>query len=45
MKPATKSEYDLHSAITFFLVGVGVGSVLTLVFHPRHQVALEGINR
>ena len=44
MENATKSEYDLHSAVTFFLVGVGVGSVLALVFNPRHRVALEAIN-
>jgi len=44
MEGATKSEYDLYSAVTFFLVGVGVGSVLALVFNPRPRVALEGIN-
>jgi hypothetical protein len=44
MKGAKKGGYDLHSAITFFLVGVGVGSVLALVFNPRHRVALDGIN-
>lgn len=44
MGNATKGEYDLYTAITFFLVGVGVGSVLALVFNPRHQVALGAIN-
>ena len=44
MENATRSEYDLHSAVTFFLVGVGVGSVLALVFNPRHRVKLEAIN-
>jgi len=44
MDDALKSEYDLYSAVTFFLVGVGVGSVLALVFNPRHRAALEGIN-
>lgn len=44
MEGATKSEYDLYSAITFFLVGLGVGSVLALVFNPRQRVALEAIN-
>jgi len=40
---ATKSEYDLYSAVTFFLVGVGIGSVLALVCTPKQRVALEGI--
>lgn len=44
MENATKSEYDLYSAVTFFLVGLGVGSVLALVFNPRHRVELEAIN-
>jgi len=44
MENATKGEYDLHSAVTFFLVGLGVGSVLALVFNPGHRVALEAIN-
>ncbi len=44
MERARKTEYDVHSAITFFLVGLGVGSVLTMVFNPKNRVALEGIN-
>jgi hypothetical protein len=40
-----KSEYDLNSAITFLLVGLGIGSVLALVFSPKVRVAREGINR
>ncbi len=44
MEGAMKSEYDLYSAVTFFLVGLGVGSVLALVFNPRHRVALEAVN-
>jgi len=44
MEPATTREYDVHSAITFFLVGVGVGSLLTIVFNPKNRVTLEGIN-
>ena len=44
MENATRSGYDVHSAVTFFLVGLGVGSVLALVFNPRHRVALEAIN-
>jgi len=39
-----KSEYDLCSAITFLLVGLGIGSVLAIVFNPKQRVALEGIN-
>jgi hypothetical protein len=44
MEGAMKSEYDLSSAVTFFLVGVGVGSILALVFNPRPRVALEANN-
>jgi hypothetical protein len=39
-----KSEYDLCSAITFLLVGLGIGSVLAIVFNPKQRVALEEIN-
>jgi hypothetical protein len=39
-----KSEYDLYSAVTFLLVGLGIGSVLAIVFNPGQQVALERIN-
>jgi hypothetical protein len=38
-----KSEYDLYSAITFLLVGLGIGSVLAVVFNPKQRAALEGI--
>jgi hypothetical protein len=34
-----KSEYDLYSAITFLLVGLGIGSVLAIVFNPKQRVA------
>ena len=44
MEGATKNEYDLYSAVTFFLVGLGVGSILALVFTPRQRVALEALN-
>jgi hypothetical protein len=43
MERAKKSEYDVHSAITFFLVGLGVGSVLTIVFNPKNRIMLEGV--
>ena len=39
-----KSEYDLYSAVTFLLVGLGIGSVLAIVFNPGQRVALERIN-
>lgn len=39
----SKSEYDLNSAITFLLVGLGIGSVLAIVFNPK-QRAPEEIN-
>jgi hypothetical protein len=43
-----KSEYDLYSAVTFLLVGLGIGSILTIVFNPKERVALDrfrGIDR
>jgi hypothetical protein len=35
-----KSEYDLHSAITFLLVGLGIGSALAILFRPKQRIAL-----
>ena len=37
-----KREYDLDSAITFLLIGLGIGSVLGIVFNPKQRVPLEG---
>jgi hypothetical protein len=39
-----KSEYDVNSAITFLMVGLGIGSILAVVFNPKRRVALDGIN-
>ena len=36
-----KSEYDLSSAVTFLLVGLGVGSVLTMFFGPSIEPGLR----
>jgi hypothetical protein len=30
-----KSGYDSHTAVTFLMIGVGVGTLLTLLFTPR----------
>jgi hypothetical protein len=42
-----KSEYDATSAVTFLLVGLSLGSFLTMVFGPRTKMEakLEGIGR
>jgi len=42
-----RNEYEPYSAITFLLLGLGIGTVLVLVCNPktRHRVGLEGINR
>ena len=40
----SKNEYDMYSAITFLLVGLGIGSVLAIVFNPKQRVPPEGIN-
>jgi hypothetical protein len=41
-----KREYDLSSAVTFLLVGLGLGSVLTICFGLSTKGGLrpEGIN-
>jgi hypothetical protein len=38
-----KNEYDLYSAVTFLLVGLGIGSILTIVFNPKERVALDRV--
>jgi len=40
------NEYDPYSAITFLLLGLGIGTVLALVCNPktRQRVGLDGIN-
>jgi hypothetical protein len=42
-----KSEYDLSSAVTFLLIGLGLGSVFTILFGPSTEPGRrpEGINR
>jgi len=46
MEGATKkSGYDLNSAITFLLVGMGIGSILAVVLNPKQRTAPEEINR
>jgi hypothetical protein len=42
-----KSEYDVTSAVTFLLVGLGLGSFLSMVFGPRTKLEgkAEGIGR
>jgi hypothetical protein len=32
-----KGKYDLNSAVTFFLAGLGVGAVLVLAFNPKME--------
>jgi hypothetical protein len=45
MEGATKkSEYDLNSAITFLMVGLGIGSILAVVFNPKQRDAPEEID-
>jgi hypothetical protein len=41
-----RSEYDVTSAVTFLLVGLGLGSFLTIVFGPRTKLEgrSEGVN-
>jgi hypothetical protein len=34
------TKYDLYSAITFLMVGLGIGSILAVFFNPKQRVAL-----
>lgn len=38
-----KSEYDLYSAVTFLLVGLGIGSILAIACSPKQRVTLDGV--
>jgi len=38
------NEYDLNSAVTFFLVGLGVGTALAIVLKPKQGVLVDGPN-
>jgi hypothetical protein len=40
-----ETEYDLYSAITFLLVGLGIGSLLAIVFNPKLRDTPAGIDR
>lgn len=46
MMKSEKIGYDLYSAVTFLLIGLGLGTVFAMVFNPNTQqrVRLEGIN-
>ena len=39
MQGAT-TEYDIYSAVTFLLVGLGIGSILAIVFNPKNRKVL-----
>jgi len=43
MEGAT-NKYDLSSAITFLLVGLGIGLILAVVFNPKQRAVPERIN-
>jgi hypothetical protein len=42
-----KSGYEPYSAVTFLLIGLGLGAVFGMVFNPKtkQRVSPEGINR
>jgi hypothetical protein len=42
-----RNEYEPYSAVTFLLLGLGIGTVVALVCNPkpREGAKLEGINR
>jgi hypothetical protein len=46
MMKSEKSEYDLYSAVTFLLIGLGLGAVFGMVFNlkTKQRVRPEEIN-
>jgi hypothetical protein len=36
-----RHEYDIPTAVTFLIAGLGLGSVLTLLFASRFEKALD----
>jgi hypothetical protein len=38
-----KSKYDAGSAITFLLLGMGIGSALTIVLKPKRRIVIDRI--
>ena len=36
-EPARVREYDVHTAITFLIAGLGIGTLLTLLLAPRPE--------
>ena len=47
MMKSEKNGYDPYSAVTFLLIGLGLGAVFGMVFNPKtkQRVRPEGINR
>jgi hypothetical protein len=39
-----RNEYEANSAVTFLMLGLGIGTVLALVCNPR-KARPEGFNR
>lgn len=36
-----KPEYDVYSAVTFLLVGLGIGAMLAIVFDPLNKPGIR----
>jgi hypothetical protein len=45
MSNLKKSEYDMPTAVTFILAGLGIGSLITILLMPRGQSRVIGIHR
>ena len=45
MSDLTNSEYDIPTAVTFLLAGVGLGSLITILLTPRAPARVSGIHR
>lgn len=40
-----ENEYDIPTAVTFLLAGLGIGSLITILLTPRPDSRVIGIHR
>ncbi len=45
MRNRTNNEYDIPTAVTFLLAGLGIGSLITILLTPRPASRVMGIHR
>jgi hypothetical protein len=45
MSDLIDNEYDIPTAVTFLLAGIGIGSLVTILLTPRAPARGSGIHR